>query len=100
MAGKKANRVTKWSADVTHKSNALDLQQGVFRLKDPKKIARSLKQSAETSQRRKAPPLQSAMSMLSFYINRAGTNISPEQKKVLERAKTELRTIFPKRKAA
>lgn len=85
-----------WSAMVTRESNALDLEEGVFTWHDPKKIARSLKRSAELSLRRKAGPYQSAMSMLNFYINRAGKNLSPERKAVLSRAKEELRKLFGK----
>jgi len=84
----------KWSAEVTKKSIALDLEEGVFTWKDPKKIALSLKRSAENSTRRKAPPFQSAMSMLNFYINRAGKNLPSEQKKILEQAKIELRKLY------
>src|SRR5688572_25322792 len=84
----------KWSAEVTKHSNALDLEQDVFESADPRKIALSLKRSAEHSKRRKAEPYQSAMSMLTFYINRAGKNLSARQKKVLERAKDELRDVF------
>ncbi len=83
-----------WSVEVTRKSNALDLEAGVFALDDPRKIARSLKGSADASARRKSAPFQSAMSMLTFYINRAGTTLSPERKDVLERAKAELRKEF------
>ena len=83
-----------WSGDVTKYSNALDLEKGVFTWKDPKRIAKSLKLSAETSDRRKAKPFQSAMSMLNFYINRAGKNLSAKQKKILEQAKIELRKAF------
>ena len=83
-----------WSGQVTKESNALDLEGGVFTLKDPKKIAWSLKRSAETSTRRKARPFQSAMSMLNFYINRAGKNLPVSRKKVLDQAKTELRRLF------
>lgn len=83
-----------WSAKVTRQSNALDLEAGVFTWKNPRKIARSLKHSAETSRRRKSPPFRSAMSMLVFYINRAGKNLEPEQKTVLEAAKKELRKLF------
>ena len=72
---------------MTRESHALDLEEGVFTWKDPNKIACSLKASAEASSRRKASPFQSAMSMLVFYINRAGTNLSDEQREVLERAK-------------
>ncbi len=88
-----------WSKEVTRKSNALDLDKGVFIWKNPRKIALSLKKSAELSERRKANPFQSAMSMLNFYINRAGTNLSPSRKKILNQAKTELRRVFNKEKA-
>ncbi len=86
--------VKKWSGKVTKESNALDLEEGVFTWNDPRKIAESLKHSAETSERRKAAPFQSAMSMLNFYINRAGKNLKPERKKILELAKEELRRLF------
>ena len=71
----------KWSKEVSENSNALDLESGVFSLQDPKKIAESLKRSAEQSERRKGTPYQSAMSMLNFYINRAGKNLTDERKK-------------------
>lgn len=83
-----------WSGRVTKESNALDLEGGVFTFKDPKQIARSLKRSAETSARRKARPFQSAMSMLNFYINRAGKNLPKSRLAVLDRAKSELRRLF------
>ena len=83
-----------WSDYVTKYSDALDLEDGVFTLKDPKRIARSLKRSAEQSFRRKAGPFQSAMSMLNFYINRAGKSLPKKQKKILEQAKIELRKLF------
>lgn len=83
-----------WSGYVTRHSIALDLEQGVFTWDDPKKIAASLKKSADVSTRKKAPPFQSAMSMLNFYINRAGKNLKPERKEVLEQAKVELRKLF------
>lgn len=83
-----------WSGRVTRESNALDLEPGVFTWDDPKKIALSLKKSAELSTRRKAKPFQSAMSMLNFYINRAGKNLPKSRKKILERAKKELRVCF------
>lgn len=83
-----------WSGYVTKHSYALDLEEGVFTWKDPRRIARSLKISAETSMRRKATPFQSAMSMLNFYINRAGKNLPARQKKILEQAKIELRKAF------
>jgi putative cell wall-binding protein len=84
----------KWSSEVTEHSNALDLQEGVFTWSDPKKIAASLKKSAEKSKRKKGTPYQSAMSMLTFYINRDGKNLDAKQKKVLEDAKEELRELF------
>ena len=83
-----------WSKRVTEQSNALDLERGVFTLSDPKKIALSLKRSAEHSQRRKGTPYQSAMSMLNFYINRAGRNLPENKKKVLEDSKVELKRLF------
>lgn len=82
-----------WSDDVTKHSVALDLEEGVFTWADPKKIAASLKRSAENSLRRKAEPFQSAMSMLNFYINRAGKNLKPERKRILDQAKVELRKL-------
>jgi len=85
-----------WSGNVTKNSFALDLEKGVFTWEDPKKIAASLKQSAEDSTRRKAMPFQSAMSMLNFYINRAGKNLSSDRRKILEKAKIELRKLFQK----
>jgi len=84
-----------WSGKVTRKSNALDLDKGVFTWKNPKKIALSLKRSALKSKRKKAAPLQSAMSMLNFYINRAGKNLSKSQRLILEKAKVELRRLLP-----
>ena len=84
----------RWSSRVTRESDALDLRQGVFELDDPKKIARSLKKSAEQSHRRKTEPYRSAMSMLTFYINRAGKNLPKKQLKVLEAAKDELRAAY------
>jgi hypothetical protein len=86
-----------WSENVTKHSNALDLEPNVFTFKDPKRIAESLKQSAEKSSRRKGTPFQSAMSMLNFYINRAGKNLPRDQKKILEASKDELRKIFNKK---
>jgi len=83
-----------WSGRVTKESNALDLEKGVFTLSDPRKIALSLKRSSLASKRRKARPFQSAMSMLNFYINRAGKNLPAGRKKILEQAKQELRRIF------
>jgi len=84
----------KWSQGVTEHSDALDLEGGVFTHDDPKAIARSLKRSAERSDRRKADPFRSAMSMLTFYINRAGKDLDKRRKKVLEDAKDELRKEF------
>jgi hypothetical protein len=84
----------KWSAEVTEHSDALDLEEHIVESDDPAKIARSLKHSAEESRRRKGSPYQSAMSMLTFYINRAGKNLPAERKKVLEDAKGELRKVF------
>ena len=85
-----------WSNRVTKESIALDLEEGVFTWNNPQKIAQSLKSSAQASVRKKAGPFQSAMSMLNFYINRAGKNLKPERKKILEQAKVELRKIFKK----
>jgi hypothetical protein len=84
----------KWSQEVTEHSDALDLEEGVFTWHDPRRIARSLKASAERSKRRKGSPLQSAMSMLTFYINRAGDQLESKQRNVLEDAKDELRAAF------
>ena len=89
-----ARQQEKWSQDVTDNSDALDLEDGVFEMDDPTAIAQSLKRSAEHSRRRKSSPYQSAMSMLTFYINRAGKNLSNKQKDVLEEAKDELRSAF------
>jgi hypothetical protein len=93
----------KWSQHVTETSDAMDLKDGVFKLTDPQKIARSLKASAEHSDRRKADPFRSAMSMLNFYINRAGDQLEAPQRKHLEDAKDALRDLFgkpPPRKTA
>ncbi len=83
-----------WSKRVTETSDALDLKGGVFTLRDPKKIAASLKRSAERSKRRKANPYRSALSTLTFYINRAGKNLPASRRKVLDRAKDELKEQF------
>lgn len=83
----------KWSKNVTEHSNALDLEDKIF-TKSPKEIALSLKHSAEVSTRRKGTPYQSAMSMLTFYQNRAGKNLNSEQKEVIQKAKEELRKLF------
>jgi hypothetical protein len=87
---------SKWSARVTRQSDALDLKKGVFAQDDPKKIARSLKRSGEHSHRRKSSPYRSAMSMLTFYINRGGKDLSARRKRILEKAKDELRALFDK----
>jgi hypothetical protein len=84
----------KWSQDVTAHSNALDLDEGVFAREDPAAIAQSLKRSAEHSKRRKGSSFQSAMSMLTFYINRAGHSLPAAQRRRLEAAKVELRKAF------
>ncbi len=86
----------RWSQDVTEHSDALDLEDKVFEREDPKAIAQSLKRSAERSKRRKGTPFQSAMSMLTFYINRAGKGLSDERKTTLEKAKDELRALYGK----
>lgn len=88
----------KWSQQVTEHSDALTLDRGVFAKSDPAEIARSLKHSAEHSRRRKATPFRSAMSMLTFYINRAGKDLPDKQRKILEAAKDELRKAFGKEK--
>ena len=93
MAGKK------WSHEKTEHCDPLDLEEGVFKKDDPKEIAQSLKRSAEHSKRRKGTLLQSSMSMLTFYINRAGGNLSAKERSKLERAKDELRALFDKEKA-
>jgi hypothetical protein len=90
----------KWSARVTRESDALDLKKGVFSQRSPRKIAASLKRSAERSKRRKSDPYRSAMSMLTFYINRGGKNLSATRKKTLEKTKDELRELFGKEKRA
>lgn len=96
-ARKSAKRpVRKWSGHVTATSDALDLKKNVFNLDSPKAIARSLKRSAEQSHRRKSDPYRSAMSMLVFYINRAGKNLPATRKRKLEAAKGELRKAFGK----
>jgi hypothetical protein len=86
----------KWSGKVTRESNALDLKRNVFTLKSPARIAASLKRSAEHSKRRKANPYRSALSMLTFYINRAGKNLPATRRRTLEKAKDELRKQFGK----
>jgi hypothetical protein len=93
---KRARHTTsrRWSQRVTRESDALDLDRGVFTRRDPKAIATSLKRSAERSRRRKADPYRSALSMLTFYINRAGKNLPAARRKILHRAKIELRKQF------
>ena len=86
----------RWSGEVTAHSNALDLEEGVFKLRSAKAIAESLKRSADRSTRRKTSPFQSAMSMLTFYINRAGADLPAERKRILTNAKTELRRLYGK----
>lgn len=85
-----------WSAKVTKESNALDTAPGVFALNNPRQIVRSLKRSAKLSKRRKGTVYQSAMSMLNFYINRAGKNLPAKRRKILEKAKIELKKVFGK----
>jgi hypothetical protein len=89
-----SNRRKRWSAEVTANSDALDLEPHAFNQEDPAEIAESLKRSAESSKRRKSSAFRSAMSMLNQYINRAGRNLSPDQKRTLEAAKTKLRGLF------
>ena len=88
----------KWSAQVTRESHALELEAGVFTWDDPLRIARSLKRSADASQQRKSTPFRSAMSMLVFYINRAGAKLDDRQRRVLEQAQDELRRLYGKGK--
>jgi hypothetical protein len=93
-AGKKVQK--KWSARVMRESDALDLEKGIFTSDDPGKIAASLKRSAEQSHRRKSSPYRSAMSMLTFYVNRGGKDLPAPKKRALEKAKDELRALFDK----
>jgi len=92
----------RWSQRVTEESRALDLEPGVFTLEDPRAIALSLKRSAERSRRRKSDPFRSAMSMLTFYINRAGRTLPAGRRALLEKAKGELRAVYgrPRRQAS
>ena len=90
----------RWSQRVTKQSNALDLEQGVFTKADPRNIARSLKRSADQSRRRKTDAFRSAMSMLSFYINRAGQKLSKTRRAKLEAAKEELRDLYGRNRRA
>jgi hypothetical protein len=94
MEGAPTQTPHRWSAKVARESNALDLEPGVFELDDPRRIALSLKRSAEASSRRKSEPYRSAMSMLTFYINRAGRNLDDDRRRTLETAKVELRRVF------
>jgi hypothetical protein len=91
-----ASGACNWSAQVTRTSNALELEEGVFTWRDPRRIAESLSRSAEASTRRKAGPYRSAMSMLAFYINRAGSNLPDDRRRVLEDAKAELSCLYGK----
>lgn len=102
MAQRKATpeKANRWSRRVTETSDALDLQKGVFSLDSPRKIAASLKRSADRSRRRKTDPFRSAMSMLNFYVNRGGKNISRGQRDRLEAAKDELRRLYKKKSAS
>ncbi len=93
---KMVKKPKRWSQRVTETSKALDLERGVFSWDDPRKVARSLKRSAESSARRKASPFASAMSMLNFYVNRAGKNLPASRRRVLEKAKDELRALYGK----
>jgi len=95
-AAAKKSTTKKWSQDVTEHSDALTLDRGVFTKGSPKAIAESLKRSADHSQRRKSSPYRSAMSMLTFYINRGGKGLSATRKKKLEQAKDELRALYDK----
>ena len=90
----RAGQGRRWSRRVTRESDALDLRRRVFTWRDPERIARSLKRSAEHSKRRKAEPFRSAMSMLTFYLNRAGRNLPAERRRVLARAKAALRRLY------
>ncbi|MGH6635462.1 MAG: DUF3175 domain-containing protein [Gammaproteobacteria bacterium] len=92
--GRQGEKPQRWSRKVTEESHALVLEQDVFTWDDPKRIAASLKRSAEASDQKKAGPFQSAMSMLNLYINRAGSNLSKERKAILNEAKIELRKVF------
>ena len=87
-----------WSQEITAGSAALDLEEGVFTWSDPRAIAESLARSADASTVRKGTPLQSAMGMLNFYINRAGDSLSDDRREVLEQAKDELRALYGKRR--
>jgi hypothetical protein len=94
VGARKQVKLKKWSGKVTRESHALDLENGVFKKRSAHDIAKSLKRSAERSHARKSAPMRSAMSMLTFYINRAGKNMSASRKRTLEAAKGELRRLF------
>jgi Protein of unknown function (DUF3175) len=94
VGARKRAKLKKWSGKVTRESHALDLENGVFKKRSARDIAKSLKRSAERSRARKSGPMRSAMSMLTFYINRAGRNMSASRKRTLEAAKDELRRLF------
>lgn len=94
-----AQKTRRWSQEVTRHSNALDLEENVFAQEDPKRIAQSLQSSAERSDRRKSSPFRSAMSMLTFYINRAGDHLPDVQRRRLEAAKDELRALYDRPRA-
>ena len=91
---KRAKTARRWSAGVMQRSDALDLESGVFKKRSPRQVALSLKRSAEASHRRKSSPFRSAMSMLNFEINRAGRTLPAERRRVLNQAKVELRKVF------
>ena len=95
-AGKRTRprRVRRWSREVTERSDALDLEKDVFKHRSPRAVAESLRRSAERSNRRKGTSFQSAMSMLTFYLNRGGRNLDASRRRVLERAKDELRRLY------
>ena len=93
---RRSSRTRKWSGAVTTHSNALDLPPGLFNKDDPDAIARGLKRSAERSTRRKSSPFRSALSMLTFYINRAGKNLSARRRRILQKAKERLRELYAK----
>ena len=102
IRGKKARKTptNRWSKRVTETSDALDLEANVFKLRSARQIAASLKRSAESSKRRKGTAFQSAMSMLNFYVNRAGHNLPESRKRVLDNAKKELRRLFGREQPA
>ena len=91
---KTKSHIRKWSAKVTKQSDAMDLEKDIFKSNDPEKIARSIKHSSESSARRKTNPYRSGVSMISFYENRAGKNLSAEKKKILQCAKRDLKRQF------